>query len=79
MLAMIVAIDDLLMSMAASVVAGIAVTVVVSVAIRGAARYVDYQEEGRTVPALASLLLAVLGLVLTVAIVVTGIALMVAG
>lgn len=79
MLSVIVAINDLLLSIAASVVAGIAVTVVVSAAIWGTTRYVDYQDDGRQGPAVAALLTGILGLVLTVAIVVIGIGLMVRG
>lgn len=77
MLAVIVSTDDLLMSIAASIVAGIAVTVVVSVAIWGAARYVDFHDEGRQGSALAALFIGILGLILTVVIVVVGIGLMV--
>lgn len=79
MLAIIVALDDLLMSMAASVVAGIAVTVVVSVAIWGTTKYVDAHEEGRRAAAAGALVAGILGLALTMAIVITGIGLMVAG
>lgn len=79
MLSIIVAIDDLLWSIAASVVAGIAVTIVVSAAIWGTTRYVDYHDEGREGAALAALVTGILGLILTVAIVITGIGLMVAG
>lgn len=79
MFAIIVSLDDLLMSIAASVVAGIAVAVVVSVAIWGTTKYVDFHDEGRQVAAVGALTAGVFGLVLTVAIVVTGIGLMVAG
>lgn len=79
MVSIIVALDELLMSVAASVIAGIAVTVVVSAAIWGTTRYVDYHEEGRQTAALAALITGILGLILTVAIIVTGIGLMVAG
>lgn len=79
MVSIIVALDELLMSVAASVIAGIAVTVVVSAAIWGTTRYVDYHEEGRQTAALAALITGILGLILTAAIIVTGIGLMVAG
>lgn len=79
MFAIIVALDDLLMSIAASVIAGIAVTVVVSIAIWGMARYVDFHDADRQVAAMAALVTGIAGFVLTLAIVVTGIGLMVAG
>lgn len=79
MFAVIVAIDDLLMSIVASVVAGLAVAVVVSVAIWGTTRYVDYHDEGRQGVAVAALVIGILGLVLTAAIIIAGIGLMVAG
>ncbi len=79
MIAVVVAIDDLLMSVAASIVAALAVTIVVSVAIWGVTKYVDFHQEGRETAAMAALGIGAVGLVLTVGIVVTGIALMVAG
>ncbi len=79
MLAILVSADDLLMSVAASVVAGIAVAVVVSVAIWGAVKYVDFHDEGRQTAAIGALLTSIVGLLLTAAIIVTGIGLMVAG
>ncbi|MCO5316071.1 MAG: hypothetical protein M9938_07910 [Solirubrobacterales bacterium] len=79
MLGVVVAIDELLMSVVASAVAGVAVTVVVSVAIWGVARYVDYHDDGRQGAAIAALLTGILGLILTAAIIISGIALMVAG
>ncbi len=79
MFGVLVSIDDLLMSVAASVVAAIAVTIVVSLAIWGTTKYVDYHGEGRETAAAMALGVGGLGLVLTVAIVITGIALMVAG
>jgi len=79
MLAVLVAVDDLLMSVAASVVAAVAVTVVVSLAIWGTTKYVDFHQEGRQGAAVAALGVGGLGLVLTVAIIATGIVMMVAG
>lgn len=79
MLSVIVAIDDLLLSIAASVVAALTVAIVLSAAIWGVTKYVDYHQEGRGVAAMAALGVGGTGLVLTVAVVAGGIALMIAG
>lgn len=79
MLSIVVALDDLLMSVVASAVAAIAVTIVVSIGIWGATKYVDYHQEGRMAAAWSSLFVGGLGLLLTVAIIIAGIGLMVAG
>ncbi len=71
--------NQLLQAIVASIIAAITVTIVVCLAIWGAAKYVDLSQEGRTVAAGFALAVGVFGLVATIAIIVLGIALMVAG
>lgn len=78
-LAAIVDGGDLLMTIASSFVAALSVAVVSSLGIWGQARYVDLSQEGRTIAAGFALAVGVFGLVATIAIIVLGIALMVAG
>jgi len=66
-------------SVAAGAVAAIALTIVVSLGIRGTAKYVDYSQEGRMAAAYGSLAVGGLAVVLTAVMIVTGIFLMVAG
>lgn len=79
MLSVVVAIDDLLMSVVASIVAALAVTIALSLAIWGATKYVDFHGEGRETAAAMALGVGGLGLLLTAVIVVAGLALMIAG
>lgn len=79
MIAIIVDLDELLFSVAAAIVAGIAVTVVVSMAIWGTTRYVDYHDEGRGRAAIGALAVGIVALLLTAVIVLGGILLMVKG
>lgn len=66
-------------SVAAGAIAAIALTIVVSLGIRGTAKYVDYSLEGRMGVAYLSLAVGGLSVVLTAVMIVTGIYLMVAG
>lgn len=66
-------------SVAAGAIAAIALTIVVSLGIRGTAKYVDYGQEGRMTAAYLSLAVGGLAVLLTVAMIITGIYLMVAG
>ena len=68
---------ELLSSVVAALVAAILFTLAVSLAIRGAARYVDYGSEGRVVAATVSLALSVLFGVLAIALVATGLYLLI--
>ncbi len=70
---------DLLKTVVASFVAGLGVALVSSLAIWGGAKYVDYHQEGRGAAAVLALGVGILGLLATLAIIVLGIALMVAG
>mgnify|MGYP001232343087 CR=1 FL=1 len=78
-LAVLIDSGDLLMTIAASFVAGLGVALVSSLSIWGGAKYVDYSQEGRTMVAAMALGVGVLGLLATVGIIVLGIYLMVAG
>jgi hypothetical protein len=73
MIATLVEGKELLETVAASVVAGIGVTFVFSVAIWGVARFADLSRSERPVAAAAAALAACLALVATAAIVVFGI------
>jgi len=66
-------------SVLAGAVAAILLTIVVSLGIRGMAKYVDYGQEGRLTAAYASLAVGGISVVLTVLLIGTGIYLMVAG
>lgn len=79
LLATVVNWSELLQSVAAGAVSAILITIVVSLGIRGTAKYVDYNLEGRTAPALASLAVGGISVVLTIAMIIFGIYIMVAG
>lgn len=79
LLAAIVDSGDLLMTIAASFVAGLGIALVASLGIWGGARYVDLSQEGRTVSAAFALAVGAFGLLATVVIIILGIGLMVAG
>lgn len=66
-------------SVAAGAIAAIAITIVVSFGIRGTAKYVDYSQEGRMGAAYCSLAVGGISIVLTLAMILMGIYLMVAG
>jgi hypothetical protein len=76
MLGTIVETGDLLRTVIASVVAGVGVTVVFSVAIWGAARFVDLSRSERPLAAGAAAALGVLALLATLSGVVVGIVVM---
>jgi len=76
MLATIVHTDDLVKTVVASVVAGVGLTAVFSVAIWGGARFVDLSRGGRPLAAGAAATVGVLALIATLAAVVVGIAVM---
>jgi hypothetical protein len=76
MLAIVVQGKDLLQTLVASVVAGVGVTFVFSIAIWGAARFVDLSRDERPLAAGAAAALASLALVATAAAVVIGIVVM---
>jgi hypothetical protein len=77
MLGTVVHTDELLQTIAASVVAGVGITVVFSVAIWGAARFVDLSSNERPAAAGAAAAVGVLALVATLAAVVVGIVVMI--
>jgi len=66
-------------SVVAGAVAAITLTIVVSLGIRGMAKYVDYGQEGRITAAYAALAIGGLSVLATVVLIVLGIYLMVAG
>lgn len=74
--ATIVQSKDLLNTVIASLVAGVGVTVVFSLAIRGGARFADLNQEGRRLAAGAAAALGVLALAVTLAAVAIGIVVM---
>ena len=76
MLATIVHTGDLVKTVVASVVAGVGVTTVFSVAIWGGARFVDLSRGGRPLAAGAAATVGVLALIATLAGVVVGIVVM---
>jgi hypothetical protein len=76
MTATIVETRDLLETVVASLIAGVGITAVFSVAIWGGARFVDLSRGGRTVAAGAAAVLGGLALLATVAAVVVGIVVM---
>lgn len=78
MLAALVNTGDLLMTIVAAIVASLAVSLVASLGIWGATKYVDFSQEGRTVPAALALGVGGLGLVATLAIIGAGLFVMVA-
>ena len=78
-MAVVVETQDLLQTVIASVVAGVGVTVVFSVAIWGAARFADLSRSERPVAAGAAATLAALAFAATLAAVVFGIVVMSSG
>ncbi|HEX2097079.1 MAG TPA: hypothetical protein VHF50_06910 [Solirubrobacterales bacterium] len=76
MLATIVHTDELLQTIAASIVAGVGITVIFSVAIWGAARFVDFSSNERPVAAAGAAAVGILGLLLTLAVVAVGLLVM---
>ena len=77
-LATVVNWSELIQSVIAGAVAAIILTIVVSLGIRGTAKYVDYSQDNRMGLAYASLAVGGVSLVLTMALIVLGIYLMVA-
>jgi hypothetical protein len=75
-MATIVETKELLETVIASVVAGVGVTTVFSMAIWGGARFVDFSRDGRPVAAAAAVAVSVLGLAATLAAIVFGIVVM---
>jgi hypothetical protein len=69
---------ELWQTVAAAFVGAMTVSLVASIGIWGGARYVDLNQEGRTLHATLALIVGVLGLVATVGIIALGIYLMVA-
>lgn len=78
-MAVIVETSELLQTVAASVIAGIGVTVVFSVAIWGAARFVDLSGSDRPAAAAAAAAVGIAGLVATLGAVVVGLIVMIGG
>jgi hypothetical protein len=76
MLAVVVHTDELLLTVLASVVAGVGITVVFSIAIWGAARFVELSGEERPVAAGAAAAVGIVALVATLAAVAVGILVM---
>jgi hypothetical protein len=76
MLATVVHTDELLQTIAASVVAGVGVTVIFSVAIWGIARFVDLSSNERPVAAAGAAAVGILAFALTLAAVATGLLVM---
>lgn len=77
-LATVVNWSELIQSVVAGSVSAILLTVVVSLGIRGTAKYVDYSQDGRMGLAYVSLAVGGLSVLLTAALIVVGIYLMVA-
>jgi lysylphosphatidylglycerol synthetase-like protein (DUF2156 family) len=76
MMATIVETKELIETVIASVVAGVGVTAVFSMAIWGGARFVDFSRDGRPVAAAAAVAVSVLALGATLAAVAFGIVVM---
>jgi hypothetical protein len=76
MLATIVDTESLWQTVVYSLVAGVGVTLIFSIAIRAAARVGDYNRDGRTVAATISGAVTVLGLLATAAAIVIGVIVM---
>lgn len=77
--ALLLDLNDLVSAVAASLVAAVAFTVAISVAILGGSKYVDYGSDGRPMAAYGSLALALLASLVAVLIVAAGLYLMVTG
>jgi hypothetical protein len=75
-MATVVETKELIETVIASLVAGVGVTAVFSVAIWGGARFVDFNRDGRPVAAAAAVAVSVLALAVTLAAVVFGIVVM---
>ncbi len=75
-MATIVETKELVETVIASLIAGVGVTAIFSVAIWGGARFVDFSRDGRPVAAAASVAVSVLALGATLAAVVFGIVVM---
>ncbi len=75
-MATVVETKELIQTVIASLVAGVGVTAVFSVAIWGGARFVDFNRDGRPVAAAAAVAVSVLALAATLAAVVFGIVVM---
>jgi hypothetical protein len=78
-LAVIVEVRALFETAVAAIVGGVGVTLAFSVAIYGAARYIDLREAGRTGGAVAAAALGIAGLIVSVAAVGAGLWVMVYG
>jgi len=76
-LATVVNWSELAESVAAGAIAAITLTVVVSLGIRGTAKYVDYSQDNRMALAYASLAVGGVSVILTAALIILGIYLMV--
>lgn len=76
MLATVVHTDELLQTIAASLIAGVGITVIFSIAIWGAARFVDLSSNERPVAAAAAAGVGILAFVLTLATVAVGLLVM---
>ena len=76
MLATIVHTDELLQTIVASVVAGVGITVVFSIAIWGAARFVDLSSNERRVAAMGAAAVGIIGLAMTLGMVAVGLLVM---
>jgi predicted permease len=76
MLATIVHTEELLQTIAAAFVAGVGITVIFSIAIWGAARYVDLSSNERRIAAAGAAAVGILGLGLTLATVAVGLLVM---
>jgi hypothetical protein len=75
-LATVVDIDALWQTIVYALGAAVGVTLVFAIAIRGAARYVDYSRDGRMLAARLSGALAIAGLLATIAAIVVGVIVM---
>jgi hypothetical protein len=75
-LATLIETKELLQTVIASLIAGVGITAVFSVAILGGTRFVDLSRSGRPLAAGAAAVLGVLALLVTVAAVVVGIVVM---
>lgn len=76
MLATVVHTDELLQTIAASLVAGVGITAIFSVAIWGVARFVDLSANERRIAAAGAAAVGVLALALTLAFVAVGLLVM---
>ena len=77
-IAAVVDVNQLLQAIVASIIGAIPVTIVVCLAIWGAAKYADYNQAGRGTAAAGALTVSIFGLVATFAIIALTIYLMIA-